>query len=73
MYEGSSFGPTQPTNCHCRNETRGDHSFVVSVCFNGVTLQQGDLIRFELTQQKLEGLLEQVDAIEQAITTHSQS
>ncbi|XP_065884501.1 COMM domain-containing protein 1-like [Dysidea avara] len=36
-------------------------------------LEQGDLIRFELTQQKLEGLLEQVDAIEQAITTHSQS
>jgi len=43
------------------------------VCVNGVPPQQGDFIRFELTQQKLKGLLEQVDAIEQAITTNAQS
>lgn len=36
-------------------------------------LEEGDCVRFELTQQKLAELMQQVEAIEQAITSNAQS
>ena len=36
-------------------------------------MQEGDCVRFELTQQKLGELIEQVETIEQVITLKAQS
>ena len=36
-------------------------------------MQEGDCVRFELTQQKLGELIDQVEAVEQAITLNTQA